>query len=135
MKKFTLALLLLGTGTAQIALSPDLNGSWKIVGWTLPDAVPVKNRLPQLNIQGDRLTGTTGCNRLNGTLRLNGNSVTFSAINTTRMACPEAVTAQEQALLKALSGRTLTATRVQDSLTLDTGAGMLNIRRMTVQTP
>ena len=137
MKKFTLALLLLGlpTAQAQVSLNIDLEGGWKVVGWTLPDGVPVKNNLPRLNFMGNRVTGTAGCNRINGTVKITGNTVVFSALVTTRMACAPAVAAQEQVFLKALSGRTLTATRAQDSLTLDTGAGMLNIRRMTVQTP
>ncbi|GGR63963.1 hypothetical protein GCM10008959_27640 [Deinococcus seoulensis] len=142
MKKFTVAtlagaLLLLGLPTthAQVALNVDLEGSWKIVGWTLPDGVPVKNNLPRLTFTGNRVTGTAGCNRVNGTVSIRGDSVTFSALATTRMACTPAVTAQEQVFLNALSGKTLTATRLNDSLTLDTGSGMLNIRRMTIQTP
>lgn len=135
MKKFTLAFaLLLSVSALAQSGGVDLQGDWKVVGWTLPDFVPVKNHLPKLTIKGNMLSGTAGCNKINGTVTISGNKVTFGPITSTRMSCGDAVAKQEAVFLKALSGQTLTAERIQDSLTLDTGTqGMLNIRRMTIQ--
>lgn len=136
MKKFTLAALLFLT-TASLAQSSgvDLQGDWKVVGWTLPDFVPVKNHLPKLKFKGNTVTGTAGCSQISGTVTVSGNKVSFSNLTVAQASCGDAVAQQEMIFLKAISGQTLTAERIADSLTLNTGTqGMLNIRRMTIQT-
>ena len=49
-----------------------------------------------------RVTGSGGCNRLMGRTDINGESITFSTLATTRMACAPAVMQQERKLLDAL---------------------------------
>lgn len=51
--------------------------------------------------QVNRVAGSTGCNRLNGTFDLSGqNKIKFSPLATTRMACPNSET--ERQFLAAL---------------------------------
>lgn len=133
MKKFTLLLGLLLAGPVQ-AQAGDLAGQWKVVGWTLPDFVPVKGKLPFLVFKGKQVSGFSGCNQFNGTVNINGDQIKFSDLGTTRMACGGPVMQQEQAFLSALNGKTLKVDRVADSLTFTNPDGyMLNIRRSTVQ--
>lgn len=49
----------------------------------------VKN-LPVLEIyvEDERVHGNTGCNTLNGNIKIDGNRITFFEIITTEMACP-----------------------------------------------
>ncbi|MEL0027450.1 MAG: META domain-containing protein [Perlucidibaca sp.] len=51
---------------------------------------------------GGRLTGTTGCNRLQATYFRDGNRLTVPRPLITRMTCPSALQRQEQALLSVL---------------------------------
>ncbi|MFB9994137.1 META domain-containing protein [Deinococcus oregonensis] len=143
MKPLPLAALLLVAGLsasaqAQSFESPDISGNWKVVGWTLPDVVPVRGYVPTLKFAetGNKLTvaGKVGCNYINGPVTLHGDQLTFGVLVSTRVACSVAVGQQETALMKALSDQTLTAVRVADSLTLTTKSGSeLNIRRSTLQ--
>ena len=50
---------------------------------------------------GRRFTGNTGCNMMNGNVRIRGNTVAFSAVITTKRACIRAT--PESELLSALS--------------------------------
>jgi putative lipoprotein len=51
---------------------------------------------------GGEVTGTGGCNRLHGTAQIDGTSVTFGSLATTRMMCPPAVMDQEAKFLRVL---------------------------------
>ena len=50
----------------------------------------------------NRLGGSTGCNRLNGTFELIGGQLKFSPLSTTRMMCPEPAAATETRFVQAL---------------------------------
>jgi len=54
----------------------------------------------RLTADGRKLQGSAGCNRMMGTYELNGTSLKFGPIMTTKMACPAMET--EQAFLNAL---------------------------------
>lgn len=111
-----------------------MTGHWKVVGWTLPGAVPVQGADMTLRLGGSTVSGTTGCNNLMGSASVGGNQLTFGALATTRRACGSLVGAQEAALLRALSGQTLTFTQVGDSLTLTAASGhRLDLRRSTLK--
>ncbi len=143
MNSFSLAALLLLAAPSAFAQtqppsSPDLLGNWKVVGWTLPGSIPVRGYIPALKFSGAgqswKMVGKVGCNFINGPATLKNDQLTFGVLVSTRVACSVAVGQQETALLKALSGQTLTAVRVADSLTLITKDGSeLNIRRTTLQ--
>jgi putative lipoprotein len=48
------------------------------------------------------VSGSTGCNSVSGTYALDGPSLTFGMLATTRMACEDALMAQEASVLEAL---------------------------------
>jgi heat shock protein HslJ len=57
---------------------------------------------PHIVLHGDyRLTGSDGCNRMAGSYRLEGNTISFSQTASTMMACPEGME-QEQRFRNAL---------------------------------
>jgi putative lipoprotein len=51
---------------------------------------------------GGEVTGSGGCNRLRGTAQIDGSSLAFGPMATTRMMCPPAVMDQEGKFLHAL---------------------------------
>ena len=91
-------------------------------------ATPAKQPAPSLNLVGsqwlledlggsgvlDRVQATLGfpeagkaagrgsCNRFFGSVAISGNTIKFSAVGSTKMACPEAVMKQEDKYLAAL---------------------------------
>ncbi|WFF40687.1 META domain-containing protein [Salinicola endophyticus] len=62
--------------------------------------------------------GSTGCNRLMGRYQHTGDALSFSALGTTRRACPGALQGQEQDWLDVLS-RTRHLSRRGDRLVLE----------------
>jgi len=72
-----------------------------------------------ITFNGDRVTGFTGCNELNGKVARAGNTITFGELATTRRACAEAEGAMEKALVNGLKGR-MTYTIDAGNLTLST---------------
>ncbi|MGQ7243280.1 META domain-containing protein [Salinicola sp. V024] len=91
--------------TTQTA-SEDLVGTyWKLMllGGK-PVTVADNQREAHLVLGEDgRVSGSTGCNRLMGSYRLEGDTLTFSRLASTRMACPGDMATLEQAWLAALS--------------------------------
>jgi copper homeostasis protein (lipoprotein) len=90
-----------GTPTVDAELT---NTYWRLVRLG-KDAVAFsgEGREPHLRfVQGeDRVQGSTGCNRLIGSYEQTGTRLRFGAVATTRIACPDA-TSQEQDIVKAL---------------------------------
>ena len=90
--------------------------------WTLTEAdgqavVPtgVENEAHLLFFPQNRMSGSTGCNRLTGTFELSGgNRIRFSPLGTTRMACPDA--GAEARFVKAMG--TVDTYSVTDSVLL-----------------
>jgi heat shock protein HslJ len=58
---------------------------------------------PYVELEGGRVSGTGGCNRLTGTYETSEDTLHFGALATTRMACDEAVMRRETAFLAALA--------------------------------
>lgn len=57
-----------------------------------------------LEISADgRVSGSGGCNRIFGSVRLDGQAIAFGQMGSTKMACPGAVMMQEQKFLAALA--------------------------------
>jgi heat shock protein HslJ len=50
-------------------------------------------------LKDEKLIGNTGCNNMNGVVKVDGNEISFSDIATTQMFCPESL---EQKFLIAL---------------------------------
>jgi putative lipoprotein len=82
--------------------------------WTLtelngkPLASAMGNNPAQLVLDEsqNRYSGSSGCNRLTGTIELKGDSLNFGAGASTMMACPEPLMKQEQAFAKMLQSVT-----------------------------
>ena len=85
--------------------TPELRGTyWKLVALgAMPITAADTAREPHIILQADtsRVNGSGGCNRMFGGYQLNGNSLTFSAIASTKMACPSGMET-ETAFLPAL---------------------------------
>ncbi len=77
-----------------------------------------------LNFADDGINGSAGCNSYFGEASQSGSSLTFGAIGSTRMACPEPIMQQENAYLAAL-GTVSSFTLEGDQLTLDYEDGRL----------
>lgn len=53
-----------------------------------------------------RVSGSGGCNRFNGTAKIDGGKISFGPLATSRMMCPPAVMDQERKFLDALAKAT-----------------------------
>ena len=82
----------------------------------------------------NRLTGSTGCNRLTGTFELSGgNGIRFSPLATTRMMCPDADA--ESRFVKAL-GTVDTYSVIDAALLLNNGNTVVaRLQARTVKQP
>ncbi len=86
--------------------------AWKFTGFddggTLVPVVPGTE--PSLTVEGDRVSGSTGCNRYSGAWAQTGNDVTIGPLGTTLRLCnPEAVREQERRFLDLLGRATAVA--------------------------
>lgn len=103
----SLAIVLMGCTTMEgstVHDEPLVNTYWKLtqVGATAPEAVYNEREAHfVLHTEENRVAGSTGCNRLMGSYRLENGALRFGALATTRMACLEGGET-EQAFLAAL---------------------------------
>ena len=106
------AIAQLPAGSTPPSAEPAGGGSEKLFAhrWALTEAVgqPVAptgdtKEAHLLFFPPNRLGGSTGCNRLNGTFELmGGGQLKFSPLATTRMMCPEPAAAIETRFVQAL---------------------------------
>ena len=99
----TSAFLLFGSIGALAARPSDIDG----IQWTLTYAngrnVTSSTAHFEIDRNGTRFTGSTGCNRMFGNVGVRGQNIDFSAIGTTRMMCKlPAGNVSETAFLNAL---------------------------------
>jgi heat shock protein HslJ len=92
-----------GTTPEPASAAADLAGtSWTFV--SVGGAPVVEGSGARLSFDSaGSVSGSTGCNSVSGTYALDGTSLTFGPLATTRMACEEALMAQETAVLDALA--------------------------------
>ncbi len=83
---------------------------------TVPDGV----EQPWLQLAGDQLSGFGGCNRLMGGVKMDGNSLSFPGVGSTKMFC-EGVQPTESAI-KQLLGQ-VDSFKMDDGLLKLMGAG------------
>lgn len=88
------------------AVKNNFSGTWQILS---VNGTPVVKKdagkeVPSLdfNTRNNTVTGTTGCNRLNGNATITNSSINFGPIATTMMMCPNAQ--YERAILQTLIG-------------------------------
>lgn len=102
-----LALAALFSLTACSATPPAFTGEWRIVsygpeGSLIPAVAGVDT---SVNFQADgKINGNAGCNQFFGTYTVDGETIEFSAIGSTMMACLDGRMEQEQGVLAVLSG-------------------------------
>lgn len=75
---------------------------WRVVSIGGED-VPQTDTPPTIRFAETDAGGSTGCNTWRGGYTLTGETLTFEATATTRMACPEEIMALEQRFMDALS--------------------------------
>lgn len=124
------ALLLVGCASAERTVDePLVNTYWKLTHLSdAPITVVERQREAHFVLHTDdqRVMGSTGCNRMTGRYRLEGDSLSFEQLASTRMACADGMQT-EQAFQNAL-GR-VAEWRVQGQrLTLLDAAGEVMAR-------
>ncbi len=107
-----------GVSLRQVSLLQDI---WVLTNFQERVIKPggPRNELPRLEISltEGRVTGTTGCNRLNGRVQADSRLIQFGPLVTTRMACLDEAGRLESDLLKALN----------DPLAYQVGEGKLTL--------
>ncbi|SDL82018.1 copper homeostasis protein (lipoprotein) [Franzmannia pantelleriensis] len=123
----SLAIVLMGCAAMEGEMRHDeplVNTYWKLtqVGEVTPQAVDSQREAHfVLHTEESRVAGSTGCNRLMGSYRLENDTLRFGSLATTRMACLEGGET-EQAFLAALEA-TATWQIEGQALTLHDEAG------------
>ncbi len=102
---------------------PTLDGtSWTLV--SLNGQEPLAEAPITIEFAGEQVSGSAGCNQYSGGYTAEGSELSFGALATTRMACPEPIMAQEAAYLAALEGSASYA--LEDGrLVIESGDGTL----------
>ncbi|WP_108445133.1 META domain-containing protein [Halomonas denitrificans] len=99
------ALLLAGcASTARTVDEPLVNTYWKLTHLSdAPVTVVEQQREAHfvLRVDDQRVMGSTGCNRMTGSYRLEGDALSFEQLASTRRACADGMQT-EQAFLDAL---------------------------------
>jgi heat shock protein HslJ len=101
----------------------DISGKYQVSTIGTKDVSEYKLTL-EFNDSTQMVTGFSGCNRFSGSYKLEGNSITFSPLASTRMACMDNVSSVETSMLEALSKANIISLNNQ-SLTLLTGDDIL----------
>jgi heat shock protein HslJ len=95
-----------GGSSSAAAGAEDLSGT----SWTLADlggTAPAEGTNATLSFDAsDAVTGHAGCNTFNGEATIDGGSIDFGPLATTRMACPEPQMSLETTYLGALDAAT-----------------------------
>jgi heat shock protein HslJ len=124
MPRSTIRLMALACILALTSCAPGsavgiLDGTWLLERGTLA-GVPlpvVAGHQVTLQIDGDKASGSSGCNLYGGTMQRQGDRVAFGELTQTEMACADDAMALESAFLGAL-GKVATLTAGGDRLTL-----------------
>lgn len=115
-----------------------LNGAWNVTQVGDMRVGDDSEARLVFDINEERIHGNTGCNIINGTLRLIDtriNGLEFTDLATTRMACPEPVMALEQAMLLALEEVTSCQAEADGNTAVLKNAddkAVIKLRRMTI---
>lgn len=79
-------------GCGQYLADTKLSGKWILdkVGIKTVEAAEFAKGLPELvfDLAGGKISGHDGCNNITGTMEVRGSRIKFSAIGSTKMACP-----------------------------------------------
>jgi heat shock protein HslJ/uncharacterized membrane protein len=95
-----------GVSLRQVALLEDIWVLTELNGKTIPVTGRERPRLEFMLTEG-RVSGTTGCNRLSGSVKADTRQIQFGPLATTRMACPDDSSHLEADFLKGLQAKPL----------------------------
>jgi heat shock protein HslJ len=129
---FFLSSFLLFACSAQ-SKTTSLIGDWRLSAYgpasLLEPAVPGVDAVINFNEDGN-VSGNLGCNHFGGDYQLKGDQITFSALASTLMACPDPQMAQEQAAFSVLS-ETVTYKIEDNNLSITNGNEILVFESLT----
>lgn len=91
-----------GCGGAVLPPYALAGSNWTFV--SIGDVAVADDRPTELHFDGTRLSGSAGCNRFSGSYTQHGRKLTAGPLAATKMACPGAGMAQEDAFFKLMSG-------------------------------
>lgn len=93
------------TDAAKHLAPPVQTGTWKVLRLFSRRVQQPAALMPWIRIQGGELTGFTGCNQINGSVRASGEAIQFSDVSATHKLCP-GTAEQEADLVEALQATT-----------------------------
>lgn len=128
---FILVALLFLFGESWAAAVPGLFGTyWRAIeidGSAVTVTLPAREPHIVLRGKGNRVQGSTGCNRFSGSFVQKDDRFSFKPLAVTRMACPPPANALEQSFLGALKA-TSRIQQVGNILELRDDQGSLRMR-------
>ena len=89
---YSVAALLLVLGcadTEQTSQAPLLGTTWNLAEINNEKIQHPGPQIPHLRFEAEKVTGNDGCNNFFGGYTLDGNSLKFGMLGSTRMACPQ----------------------------------------------
>jgi heat shock protein HslJ len=89
---YSVAALLLVLGcadTEQTSQEPLLGTTWNLAEMNNEKIQHPGPTIPHLRFEAERVSGNDGCNNFFGGYTLDGNSLKFGMLGSTRMACPQ----------------------------------------------
>jgi heat shock protein HslJ len=89
---YSVAALLLVLGcadTEQASQAPLLGTTWNLAELNNEGIQYSGSTIPHLRFEAERVSGNDGCNNFFGGYTLDGNSLKFGMLGSTRMACPQ----------------------------------------------
>ena len=92
-----------GGGTGRLTLATLAGTEWVLRAWDIGKPVPGEPEVT-LTVQGEKLSGTSGCNRYTATVKADGapGDLSIGPVASTRMACPEPQSSVEVRVLAQL---------------------------------
>ena len=100
-----LGLLILAPGcsTSKMKNNTAIEGrEWSLVSVQSKDGstklTPAEDQQPTLSILQGRVSGSAGCNRIMGSVVVEGNTLKFDKVGTTMMFCPDAMNLEDAVL-------------------------------------
>ncbi|ALG86812.1 META domain-containing protein [Gordonia phthalatica] len=134
--------LVLSRGDQKVVLQertnrPVVGTRWQVTSLVKHDAVSssviLEQRKPFFRIDADgKLTGNDGCNAMTGSAKVDGTTVEFSPIATTRKACDPETAEIERAVLAALNGKTTVKVDGDDMSLTNAADGNVGLRLTAV---
>jgi heat shock protein HslJ len=77
------------THNGQSSDTPFLNTTWNLSELFNEEIQYSGSTIPHLRFEAERVSGNDGCNNFFGGYTLDGNSLKFGMLGSTRMACPQ----------------------------------------------